>query len=326
MLLDNSIENKNQLFELFGVKKQLTQYKNIRMNDSTLNGYSSQTLYIDSLGYTIKEESFNSWSNPPKSEHEFKRDKNGNVIQIILNGKLVESRTYNDSNKITQGSLYEADTLYDKWIFNYDSLGNQIEALIVYPSEKTRRFVTNQYEYIFQNSTPLILKKIYISAGDTIIYFYDELNRIKKVVKKQWDSSTDSTLYFYTGDYFKDSLIIYYNDKIDKLTREYDERLRCNRMISYNEVDSIIQDLIFEYDDYGTEIKDSIFIANDLEVPQKPYDEMMEEQIVSRMIVNGEVSFITTTSYYPNGLLHRMIKYNYDQKRIEETNYEYEFY
>lgn len=53
---------------------------------------------------------------------------------------------------------------------------------------------------------------------------------------------------------------------------------------------------------------------------------MMGEQIVAKMIVNGNVSFTTSTSYYPNGLLKQLIKTNYTQNRIEEINYEYEFY
>lgn len=323
MLLDNSIENKNQLFEVLGVKKQITQYHSVWMSDSIISE-SSQTLFFDSSGYVIKKEGFNSWSNPPKSVIEFERDKNGNIIQILSDAKLVESKSYNDSNKVIQWSFYKADTLFSTWNIKYDSLGNQLVLIAEYPSGKIDTSNVAFFEYNYRYTMPRLLKETQVDDGDTSIYIYDEFERIKQVIHR-YSSYTDSIMHFYLGVY-RDSSILYSQRGIEKLTREYDERLRCDRMISYNQSDSLLFDMIFEYDDYGIEIRDSIFIANDIEIPQKTYDEMMGEQIVSRVIVNGKVSFTKTTSYYPNGLLKQMIKTDYDQNRIEETYYEYEFY
>jgi len=324
MFLDSDVENKNQLFEVLGVRKQLTQYKNIRMNDSTIFGESSQTLYIDSSGYVTKTESFNTWFNPPKSILELKRDKNGNIIQIISDGKLEESKIYDESNKIKQSSYYDSDSLVNTYIFNYDSLGNQTELIIEYPSGKIDTVETRSYEYDNNSIAPKILKATHVSDISTDIYFYDKLEKLKKVFSKPYPYNTlDSTLYFYNGG--RDSLIIY-NNHFEKIVRVHDEKLRINRIIVYNQSDSLIMDSIYEFNDKGIEIRDSILIANGLEILQKPYDEMMEEQIVAKIIGNGKLIFTTTTIFFENGLRKQMIKTDYSQNRIEEITYEYEFY
>ncbi len=60
----------------------------------------------------------------------------------------------------------------------------------------------------------------------------------------------------------------------------------------------MLQDRFSEYDYRGIELRDSIFIANSIEIKQKPYDEIMGEQIIANTIVNGKVSFTTSTSYF----------------------------
>lgn len=270
MLLDDSVENKNLLFELLRVKKQKIQYNDMRMSDSVLISESSQILNINSAGYVTKEEDFNPYYNPSNSVLEYNRDKNGNIIQIISHGKLVESKTYNDLNKVTQWCFYKADTLFNKWNIKYDFLGNQIELLIKYPSGKIDTGDTRFYEYNNQSSTPKILKETRISDGDTDIYIYDKNERlVKKIHRDYYYNTRDSTLYFHNELGSKDSIVDYSTNPVQKIIREYDEKGRVDKIILFNEADSILQDYIYEFDNRGIEIRDSILIANGIEIPQK---------------------------------------------------------
>jgi hypothetical protein len=329
MLLDNSIENKNQLFELLGVKKQITQYKKIQMNDSILSGYSSQTLYIDSLGYAIKKEK--QYSNPNDGYHSeslfiFERDSNGNIIKILEDGELKETRIYNEMKKIKRWDLYRESELDKSGTYEYDSSGNEIQYSYQHYNGDTLFTVKNKYDK--RHSLPVEKAIVYFETDIEYSYYnYDSTGRITKEFTVYADKNIDdSTLYYYDYDKFKDSTIHYYDGHIQKSVRECDKNWRPFKLYFYNVADSLLEQDILEYEDKGIKIRDSILTANDIEIRQKPYDEMMEEQIVAKMIVNGEVSFITTTSYYPNGLLKQMTKSDYDQNRIEKTYYEYEFY
>jgi hypothetical protein len=330
MILDKSIEDKNQLFELLGVKKEIIHYRSFRMIDSTINSKSIQILFIDQLGFVIKKEmQYLNYINDYRSQSllVFERDSTGNIVKIIEDGKLIETRVYNKMDEILHWDTFGNNKLAYTGTYQYDSLGNEI-LYFWQISENQDTIYAEKYKYDFKHSLPLEKIRNYSDTDKENTFLqYDSAGRItREFTEYSKRSIEDSTLYFYDDFNLKDSTIEYYDGNIQKKIRECDKTWRPLKITFYNGTDSLLEEDFLEYDDRGIELRDSIFIANSIEIKQKPYDEMMGEQIVAKMIVNGKISFTTTTSYFPNGLIKEKITTDFAHNSIDKTNYEYEFY
>ena len=129
VILDKSIVDKNQLFELLGVKKEIIHYRSFRMIDSTINSKSIQILFIDQLGFVIKKEmQYLNYINDYRSQSllVFERDSTGNIIKIIEDDKLIETRVYNKIDKILHWDTFWNNKLAYTGTYQYDSLGNEV--------------------------------------------------------------------------------------------------------------------------------------------------------------------------------------------------------
>jgi len=326
MLPDRTIEFRNELFQELGIKKQFQHYKEFRLNDSTLKVDRFSTLHFDPNGYLIEKESSSSKFSKPSSVFEYRRDKNGNVIEIIWNGKLVESKTYNDSNKITIWNYYETDTLFNSWIFNYDSLGNQIEQLIKYPNGRIDTDFVYKYEYDYSFTQPLKKSIIDLNTGEKYFLNYDSLGRVTKKTHFNSDGiKSDSSFHFYNDKNNTDSIIEYEDGNILKNITRYDDQQRPLLSIVYNELDSMTYQFVSVYNDDKSSILDSTSTKGKIVAHIQQFDEN-GNKILEKMSENGEALNETNWKYFPNRLLRKYKRIDYKNNKIEETTYEYEFY
>ena len=326
MLPDRTIEFKNELFQELGVKKQFLYYKEFRLNDSVLNADRISTLHFDSDGYVMEKENFSSKFSKPSSVFEYRRNKKGNVIEILWNGKLVESKAYNDSNKITYWHYYVADTLFNSLIFNYDSLGNQIEELIKYPNGRIDTDFVYKYEYDYSFTKPLKKSIIDLNTGEKYYLNYDSLGRVTKKTHFNSDGiKSDSSFYFYDDKNNTNSTIEYENGNIIKNITRYDDQRRPLLSIVYNKLDSMTYRFVSVYNNDKSSIIDSTSTKGKTVVHIQQFDEN-GNKITEKMSENGETLYESSWEYFPNNLSKKYTRIDYKNKTIEETNYEYEFY
>ena len=328
---DITLNYKNELFKILNVKKVIKKHKIIRTSDSVVVSKKFTIQYYDTSGFVTKKEEFDSLFNSPKSTFEYKRNENGLYTELYLNGKLREKKEYNDLNDLEYFYYFDEGKLSSTSRTVFDSLGNDIAHITTYSSGKIDTTSVSLYEYDYSFSPPKIKSEnsIYIENNYIRKYIskYDSSGRCTKLITEYpYKSKRDSTFYYHDDKNHIDSTISFSNNKTKRFVTNYDTNWRELRSLQYNEADSITYMSVFTYNDSVTKIRDMLVPFTGKIVPMTSFDLLNGIQKLQHYDRNQKLTFLKEITYYANSLPKQEITLSYNFNRIEETNYEYEFF
>lgn len=328
-LPNRAIEMKNDLFEQLGVKKQVVHQKNLRLIDSVITIDLTEIYSVDTSGYIIKSERFNSNKGAKfqwKNVTDYIRDSWGNIVKIYFNNKLNELRVYDDSNRVNLSFYYEDEKLKNTLIYKFDSLGNQIKSLTKYPGGWVDTKYVAKYDYDFSTTDPQKKSIAILNTGEKIYFSYDSLGRmVCGIHLSSKGTALDSSFYTYNDENRTESIISFRDGKREKIVRQYDNKQRLLISRLYNENDSLIYEFVSVYKDDINLIIDSTRSENKIVVHTKHFDEK-GKKILEKVFENSETHYESNWEYFPNNLLRRYNRIDYKNNIIEEKIYTYEFY
>lgn len=253
--------------------KYLDEFDGFKNKPKEVESTKFRIKYVDSL---------------PKEEMAFKY-----IYFYDSKGRKFKSRSFKSDGSPSSGG----------WSYSYDKYGNETQ-ITIYNIDSTIN-VQNNYKY---NKFGQQIEREYISSGEKSItkYFYDQKNRIQKIIIKNEDGSfRENAVQRYDKQWRKIELTSYDAQGKQKSRIEffYDERGNENQSKWYNSENKLYEyyNSTFNFkndririEKYRIENGESKLVSDT--ITQYKYDEK-ENCIEERLIYNGKISWITKNKY-----------------------------
>ena len=209
-------------------------------------------------------------------------DSESNLVETTLPNAIVESRTYDDLNRLTQIEQKAGDTVVGRYQYELNEVGNRTSV-----TEADGRRVDYQYDDLDRLTQETITDPGSTNDGRTYSYTYDDVgNRTRRV-----DSVDGTTTYSYDdNDRLLEevangvSTVYTYDDNGNTLTQTIDGQAPTtytwddrNRLVTVNTPDGDV--IAYEYDDDNIRVSSTVNGVKTTHVvdSNRPYHQVLEE-------------------------------------------------